>query len=94
MYPAVHPHGYFITPGGEAGDWYRRRWASSFPQYRLFDFSPDFAEAMDVSIGRLFNMLAASQRADGCAVDRLVGTDHDDGGVLSACRIGCCARWA
>ena len=55
------PIGYFITPKpGVEADAIKSRLQDglrSFPQYRLFDFGPGFTEAMDVSIGRLFNIL-------------------------------------
>jgi len=55
------PIGYFITPKpGVETEAIKSRLQDglhSFPQYKLFDFGPNLTEAMDVSIGRLFNIL-------------------------------------
>lgn len=60
---AYIPIGYFVTPKpGVETDVIRARLEEglrAFPEYRLFDFGPGFTEAMDVSIGRLFNILTA-----------------------------------
>lgn len=57
------PIGYFVAPrpGVETEPIKARMQEGlrSFPQYKLFDFGPGFTEAMEVSIGRLFGILAA-----------------------------------
>jgi hypothetical protein len=57
------PIGYFVAPrpGVETEPIKARMQEGlrSFPQYKLFDFGPGFAEAMEISIGRLFGILAA-----------------------------------